>query len=76
MVDLLMGLHAGEEVGLDVVVSPAEVEVEIGEGVGLQEPLVLLGHVLDHCVLGVWMREAVPATLMMSLLFLLAHCAL
>ena len=35
MVDFLVWLHACEEVGLDVIVGPAEIEVEIGEGVGL-----------------------------------------
>jgi hypothetical protein len=76
VVDLLVGLHACEEVGLDVVVGPAEVEVEVGEGVGLQEAFVLLGDVLDDCVLRVWMGIAVPLTLTTSLCFLDAHCAL
>lgn len=76
VVDLLVGLHACEEVGPDVVVGPAEVEGEVGERVGLQEPPVLLGDVLDHRVLGVCMQAGVPLTLITSLCFLLAHCAL
>lgn len=71
-----MRLHAGEEVGLDVVVGPAEIEVEIGEGVGLQEPLVLLGDVFHDGVLSVCIGRRIPLTLMTSLFFLLAHCAL
>lgn len=27
VIDFLMGLHAGKEIGLDVIVGPAEVEV-------------------------------------------------
>lgn len=76
VVDLLVGLHAGEEVGLDVVVGPADVEVEVGEGIGLQEPAILLGDVLDHRVLSVCMQAGVPLTLITNLCFLLAHCAL
>lgn len=76
VVDFLVGLHAGEEIGLDVVVSPADVEVEVGEGIGLQKPLVLFGDVLDDGVLRVLMGKGVPLTLITSLFFLLAHCAL
>jgi len=52
VVDLLVSLHAREEFRLDVVVGPAEVEVEALDGVRLHVPLVLLGHMLHHCVLG------------------------
>lgn len=76
VIDFLMGLHAGKEIGLDVIVGPAEVEVQIGEGVGLQEPFILLGDVLDHRVLRVCMGDAVPLTLMTSLFFFDAQWAL
>lgn len=72
MVDFLVGLHAGEEIRLDVVISPADVEVEIGEGVSLKEPFILLGHVLHHCVLSICVTEELPLTLMISLFFLQA----
>jgi hypothetical protein len=76
VVDLLVRLHACEEVRLDVVVCPADVEVEVGERVGLQEPFVLAGDVFDDCVLGICIGGGLPLTLMTSLCFLLAHCAL
>ena len=76
VVDLLMRLHAGKEFRLDVIVSPAEIEVEIGEGVGLKEPFILFGDVLDHGVLGVCMGEVLPLTLMTNLFFFDAQCAL
>lgn len=70
MVDLLVGLHACKEFWLDVVVSPADVKIEIENRVGLHDPLVLLGYVLDRGILGFCMRRGVPATLMMILCFL------
>lgn len=76
MVDLLVRLHACEKIGLDMVVGPAEIKVEVGEGIGLEEPLVLFGDMLDDSVLGVCMGAVVPLTLMTSLCFLLPHCAL
>ena len=76
MVDFLVWLHACEEVGLDVIVGPAEIKVEIGEGVGLKEPFILFGDVLDHGVLGVCMGEVLPLTLMTNLFFFDAQCAL
>ena len=53
VVDFLVGVHAQEEVGAHVLVRPAYVEVQVVGGLRLQEPLVLLGHVLHHCILGI-----------------------
>ena len=69
VVDLLMRLHAGKEFRLDVIVSPAEIEVEVHYGVCLHVPPVLLGDVLDHGVLGFCVSWRVPATLMTILCF-------
>ncbi len=51
MVDFLVGLHAGEEFWLDVVVGPADVEVEGGGGVSLHVPLMLFGDMFDDGIL-------------------------
>lgn len=73
MVDLLVRLHACEQFRLDVVVGPAEVEVEVGDRLGLQVPLVFAGDVFNDGVLGVCMGGGVPLTLMTSLFLLLAN---
>jgi hypothetical protein len=52
VVNFLVGLHACEELGLNVVVGPAEVEGEVLNGISLQVPAVLFGNVLHDCVLG------------------------
>jgi hypothetical protein len=70
VIDLLVGLHSGEELGLDMVVSPTDVKVEAGDGVGLQPPLIFFGDMLHHGILGFCMLEGVPLTLMMTLFFL------
>lgn len=65
-----MGLHAGKEFRFDVVVSPADVEVEGGWRVGLHPPLVLFGDVFDYGILSFYMREGLPLTLIIILCFL------
>ena len=52
VVDLLMRLHPGEEIGLDMAIGPAEVEVKVGDWLGLHEPLIFLGEMLDDGILG------------------------
>ncbi len=73
MVDLLVSLHAGEEFGLDVVVGPAQVEVQVHHRVRLHVPPVLLSDMFDDSVLGFWVGESVPATLMTILCFLVEN---
>jgi len=53
MIYFLMRLHPRKQLVFDVVVSPANIKSEVGEGLSLHEPFVLFGHVLDHSVLGV-----------------------
>lgn len=70
MVDLLVRLHSGKELGFDVIVGPADIEVEVGDRVGLQPPFIFFGNVLYHCVLCFCMLRDVPLTLMTTLCFL------
>lgn len=70
MVDFLVGLHAGEEFGFDVIVGPAEVKSEVLDGVSLQVPLFFLDDMFDNSVLGFWMRRGLPLTLMTIFCFL------
>jgi hypothetical protein len=35
VIDLLVGLHPREEIGFDVVIGPAQIEGQIGEGLRL-----------------------------------------
>ena len=70
MVDFLVGLHAGEELGFDVIVGPAEVKGEVLYGVSLQVPLFFLDDMFDNSVLGFWMRRGLPLTLMTIFCFL------
>ena len=70
MIDFLVLLHASEELGFDVVVGPADVEVEVLDGVSLHHPFVLLSDVLHHSVLRLCFRAFLPLTLMIILCFL------
>jgi len=51
MVDFLMRLHAGKELSLDVVIRPADIKIEVEDWLGLHEPLVFFGDVLDDGIL-------------------------
>ena len=53
MVNLLVRLHPHKQVRLHMRIGPADVEVEVVDGLSLKEPFILLGHVLDHRVLSV-----------------------
>jgi hypothetical protein len=53
VIDLLVRLHPREQVRLDVVVSPAKIEVQIGERLGLQIPFILESDVLHDSILRV-----------------------
>lgn len=53
VIDFLVWLHPREEIGFDVVIGPAQIEGEIGEGFGLQEPFILAGDMLDDSILGI-----------------------
>jgi hypothetical protein len=53
MINFLMWLHASKEIWLDMIVSPAQIEVEVGEWFCLQIPFMFTSNVFDHCVLGV-----------------------
>lgn len=76
VIDFLMSLHPCEKIGLDVIIGPAEIECEIGEWLGLQKPFILFGNMLDDSILGICVKLGLPLTLMTSLFFLFAHCAL
>lgn len=51
MVYLLVRLHAGKEVRLNVVIGPADVKVKVCEWVSLEKPFILPGDVFDDSVL-------------------------
>lgn len=76
VIDFLVGLHAGKEIGLDMVISPADIEVEIGEWVSLKKPFILFGHMLNHCVLCICITSKIPLTFITTLFFLPPICAL
>ena len=46
-----MWLHPHKQVGLHMCIRPTNVEVKVVDRLSLQEPLILLGHMLDHRVL-------------------------
>lgn len=73
VIDLLVRLHPREQVRLDMIVSPAEIEVEIGKRFSLQIPFILESNVLDDSILRVCMEDKLPLTLTMILFFLLAY---
>lgn len=70
MIDLLMRLHSSEQLRFDMVVSPANVEVEASDRICLQPPLIFFGNMFHHSILCLYMLEGVPLTLMISLFFL------
>lgn len=70
MVNFLVGLHAGKEFRLDMIVGPAEVEGQPLGRVGLHVPLVLLGDVFHDGILGLCMGRELPLTLTTILCFL------
>ena len=76
VIDFLMGLHSCEEIWFDVVVGPAQIEGEISEWFCLQKPFILFGDMFDDSVLCICVGLGLPLTLMTSLFFLFAHCAL
>lgn len=70
VVNFLVGLHAGKEFRLDMIVGPAEVEGQPLGRVGLHVPLVLLGDVFHDGILGLCMGRELPLTLTTILCFL------
>lgn len=51
MIDLLMRLHTGKELLLDMAIDPGQVEIKIRDGFDYEVPFHLLSDMLDHRVL-------------------------
>ena len=54
MINLLMGLHAGEQFLPDMTIDPTDIKVHIGDWFNNKIPLELLGNMLDDSILGLY----------------------
>ena len=69
VIDFLVRLHACEEVSFDVIICPAEIEVEVEDGVSLHPPFMFFCDMFDDCILSFFITECVQLTLMIILCF-------
>jgi hypothetical protein len=68
-----MWLHASKQVWLNMIVGPANIEVQVSKRLRKQKPFILKSDMLDNSILRVYVSNKLPLTLTVILFFLLAN---